>query len=86
MPTYNYQCETCDSIFEEIKPISKMKDSPVCCGVHTKQIILSAPAIDAQFLGSAANPGYVSPLSGKFIDSSRARNNEMREHNVVPKE
>ena len=86
MPTYNYKCDVCGTYHEAIRPISKRDDGPWCCDGMTRKVIKSAPMVEATFLGSAANPGYVSPLTGNFIDSKRARNNEMREHNVVPKE
>lgn len=85
MPLYSYKCDKCGEITEAFRKIADLDNGPDCCKVKTHKV-MDAPAIKSTFLGGAKNEGYVSPLSGKFIDSERKRKNEMKEFNVVAKE
>ena len=86
MPIYEYKCPHCETRYQEIKKIEDRLDSPVCCNEKTKQVITAPPMVNESFLGSTKNPGYISPLSEKWISTKKQRNDEMKEFNVVPKE
>lgn len=62
-------------------------DSPACeeCAGKTK-LILTPTEFNCAFLGSARNPGYMCPVSDKWIDSKRKRISSMDEHNMQEKE
>lgn len=86
MPLYDYQCQTCKTVIQKSNSIANHSEGGECCGAKRKQVILHAPMVEASFLGSYKNPGYLCPVTDKWIDSKRARRNMMAEHNVVPKE
>ncbi len=86
MPLYDYQCPICKEVTQLQNSIANHEEGGECCGEKRKQIILSAPMVEASFLGSYKNPGYWCPVSEQFVDSKRQRQNIMAEHNVVPKE
>jgi len=85
-PLYEYKCPVCETRYQEIKKISERNKGPICCGGETKKTIFSAPMVNSNFMGSTKNPGYVSPLSDRFISTQKQRKDEMKEFNVVPKE
>lgn len=85
MPLYSYKCEKCGTEQDAIRKIADLEDSPLCCGQKTKQVIV-APMINSNFLGSTKNPGYESPMSGKYITTKKQRNDEMKEFNVIAKD
>lgn len=86
MPTYDFQCPKCQSVTEVLCKVSELdSSSPMCCNVKSKHVILSPTMFSMAFLGSSRNEGYISPLSGKWIDSQRARKQEMLDHNVIEK-
>jgi len=81
---YDYECEKCHTRHTQMNSIANHKEGGECCGQKRKQIHLSAPMIDAQFLGSANNPGYHCPVSDRWIDSTRKRKSMMSEFDVIP--
>jgi hypothetical protein len=46
-------------------------------------MVIVPPRINRTFLGSSRNPGYESPMSGKFISSASQRRDEMKRFNVI---
>ncbi len=67
-----------------MRTIAERDNGPICCDEKTAKVF-EAPMVNANFLGGTKNPGYMSPLSDKFISSKKQRNNEMQEFNVVAK-
>lgn len=53
------------------------------CGSATKLCITGGQQFE-RVMGAADYPGYVSPLSGKYIDSKKKRNEEMKAFDVRP--
>ena len=75
MPTYNAVCLKCGALHEYIRPHSQYLDTPDCCGVKTDKRILSAPM--AKF-DIAPWDAYVSPATGKMINSYSQRRDDMK--------
>ncbi len=48
MPMFDYKCENCDTVFDELIPSSDTPDTDILCPncKEIKQKILSAPAIN----------------------------------------
>ena len=44
MPTYDYQCPECDTLFEVVHQIHDASPQCPCCGGEARPIILRAPA------------------------------------------
>ena len=75
MPVYEYECPN-GHVVEAFRSISDRKDAPVCgCGKDTKQIVSAAMGI--VHFPAAGGKGYVSHASGKYIDTMRARRDDM---------
>jgi hypothetical protein len=53
------------------------------CVSTTKRIM--TPVMFTPVMGAHDNPGYVSPMSGNWIDSKRKRRNEMDKYDVTEK-
>jgi hypothetical protein len=86
MPSYDFQCKKCGTVQEIICRVSELDNAaPICCSNAMSHVILAAPMFSAAFLGSSRNEGYVSPLTGNWICSQRARKQEMLDHNVIEK-
>lgn len=48
MPTYDYQCQTCDHRFSAVLPMSKSTEIPLCdsCGApNVKKLVSSSPNV-----------------------------------------
>ena len=78
MPLYEAQCNNCKTVHQYIKPVSECLITPVCCGVPTKKVILSAPSSIMDI------PDYVSPVSGKLISGRRARAEDLARNDCRP--
>lgn len=66
--------------------MSQSGSPPDCeCGAKTKRVILSAPMGYVHF-PAAGGQGYVSTVSGKFIDTKRAREDDLKRHGCRPYE
>lgn len=85
MPSYEYECQKCKNVYEEIKKIADCDKGTICCGQQAKKIITAPPMVNGYFLGSSKNEGYMSPLSDKFITDASQRRSEMTEFNCIPK-
>lgn len=82
MPLYVYQCEKGHKT-EAIRTISEMNDAPLCeCGLRTQKIITPV-MFSESFLGSAKNPGYLCPVTNKYVETKRERLNIMAKHDLV---
>ena len=48
MPTYEYECPTCESLHEVIKRISQLADTEVCpeCSAPMIHVIVSPPGVN----------------------------------------
>jgi putative FmdB family regulatory protein len=86
VPTYEYECPQCQKQGEYFAPMAQSDSPPDCeCGAPTKRVILSAPAGFVWF-PAAGGQGYVSPTSGKFIDTKRARVEDLKRSGCRPYE
>lgn len=87
MPTYSYECQSCEYQGEFFASMDDCRRSPACeeCGKETKRVILSAPMGYVHF-PAAGGHGYVSPVSGKFIETKRARIDDLKRTGSRPYE
>ena len=55
MPIYDYECQSCGSRVEALRPVSGRHDVPDCpkCGGPTRLVVGGRPSIDVPF-----RPGY----------------------------
>lgn len=80
MPNYEYECDRCQKQGEYFAPMSQSGSPPDCeCGAKTKRVILSAPMGYVHF-PAAGGQAYVSTVSGKYIDSKRKREDDLKRH------
>ncbi len=80
---YEYRCNKCREITAHNRPMALRKDPAECglCGGEAHHIV--SPTRSNAVMGAADNPGYVSPMSGNWIDSQKARREEMQKYDVV---
>lgn len=84
MPTYEAECRQCAAQFEFIAPMAESNKPPLCeCGGEADRVILSAPSGYVRF-PAAGGQGYVSHTSGKFIDTERARRDDLKRTGCRP--
>lgn len=78
MPVYEAKCNQCGALREYIRPVAQYDDTPMCCGEKTEKVILSSPmaVMDIQ--------PYQSPVTGKWIDSRKQRNEDMKRNSCRP--
>ena len=82
---YTYRCLTCDTQQDAKRSMDDRYNGPHCaeCGGDTKKVMNAVAS--TQIMGACDNPGYISPLSGKWIDSKRERRNEIAKYDVIEK-
>lgn len=81
MPIYTYECEK-GHRKEGWSSISERENAPPCdCGLPMRMVITPV-RVNGQFLGSAANPGYMCPVTQQWVDTKKKRLNIMAEHNL----
>ncbi len=54
MPIYTYECEKCNEVFEEMRPISKADDKaycPLCGGSDTKRKFNPGNSVSINYTG-----------------------------------
>jgi hypothetical protein len=78
MPIYESVCLTCGKEHEYIRTMANCMDTPICCGVHSDKRIMSAP------MGIVDIPAYVSPVSGRLINSRAQRKDDFARTNCRP--
>lgn len=84
MPLYEYECLN-GHIVEAFRSIDDRKDCPVCpCGQTTKSVVSAVMGFVS--FPAAGGKGYVSPASGKFIDSAKARRDDFARTGTRPYE
>lgn len=72
MPVYECMCAKCGTVQDYVRPVSQYMDTPECCGAKTRKVILTAP------IGIVDIPAYVSPTTGKLIDSRSKRREDLK--------
>lgn len=84
MPIYTYKCPICGTVTDQYNAVDDRKKGPDCnCGQSMNLTIV--PTQIAPVLGGGDFPGYVCPVTDKFITSRRERRNIMAEHNLIEK-
>lgn len=78
MPQYEARCNVCGTIHDYIKPASQYLNTPECCGQKTEKVILTAP------YGVVDIPAYQSPVTGRWINSRRERNEDLKRTDSRP--
>ena len=78
MPIYQSVCLKCGSEHEYIRTVSNCMDTPTCCGSATDKRILSAP------MGIVDIPAYVSPVSGRWVNSRAQRKEDLKRADCRP--
>jgi hypothetical protein len=80
---YSYKCPKCHEERDVFRSVAARVDAPECCGYPSRRVI--TPVRSNMVLGAHDNPGYISPMSGLWVDSQRKRRDEMVEFNVREK-
>ena len=78
MPIYEARCRLCGTVQDYYQTAAKCHDTPMCCCMQTEKVILSAP------MGIVDIPAYISPTSGRWINSRRERHEDMKASNARP--
>lgn len=78
MPIYEAHCDKCGKYQDYYQTVAECHNTPECCGAKTQKVILSAP------MGIVDIPAYVSPVSGKLINSRKQRVEDLKESGSRP--
>ena len=76
MPIYPAKCDTCNKTVEEVRPISRCDDHPICCNKQMHRVFTPLYVIED-------TKPYRSPIDGKVISTKSAHRNHLKEHNVI---
>ena len=79
MPYYDYKCGQCGTLEAQYRKIEDRDAAPIHCRAPMTRII-SAPAIQVDI------PAYVSPASGKVINSRAQRKEDLLREGCVENE
>lgn len=74
MPMYEAQCLICGNEQDYHRTVANYLDTPECCGQKMQKMI-SAPSFIVDI------PAYVSPVSGKLINSRQQRKEDLKRTN-----
>lgn len=84
MPIYERECRECGAQSEYVSTVANCQSPPDCpCGSPTDKVILSAPMGYVHF-PAAGGQGYISHTSGKYIDTKRARDDDLKRTGCRP--
>lgn len=78
MPLYESRCNECGKVHEYYQTAANFRNTPLCCGYQTEKVILTAP------FGVVDIPAYVSPVTGKWINSRRERTEDLKRTDSRP--
>lgn len=78
MPCYEARCNQCGKVQDYYQSAANCHITPECCGQLTEKVILTAP------YGVVDIPAYVSPVSGKWINSRRERAEDLKRADCRP--
>jgi hypothetical protein len=78
VPIYEAVCHRCGKYQDYYQTAANCRVTPVCCGESAEKVILSAP------MGIVDIPAYVSPVSGKLINSRKQRVEDLKETGSRP--
>jgi len=82
MPIYSYKCTECGETSDHYNTVADRHKTPVCeCGGVTGLSI--QPTQIAPVLGGGDFPGYVCPVTEKYITSRRDRKYVMESNNLI---
>jgi hypothetical protein len=79
MPFYDYQCILCTNKVPHYRKIADRDDFPSHCDTPMRRVI-SAPMLQVDI------QAYVSPASGKWIDSRAARREDLKREGCIADE
>lgn len=77
MPLYEYECRSCERRRTEFRQVDQRHDAPECHG-RSMALVICPPQVVADI------PGYVSPVSGKWIEGRAARKADLAATNSRP--
>ena len=80
MPIYTYQCPICDKTKDDYNTIIGRHNGPMCCEPMEMVIV---PVNLAPVLGGGDWPGYMCPVTDKFVTSRNERRNIMAKYDLV---
>jgi hypothetical protein len=78
MPVYEALCKKCGQYQDYYQSIANCRDTPECCGEKTEKVIRTAP------YGLVDIPAYVSPVSGRLINSRADRREDFKRTDCRP--
>jgi putative FmdB family regulatory protein len=82
MPIYTYKCYDCETTQEAHRNMKERKNAPQCeCGGETRQIIT---AVNIGAYSTKVMEPFISPASGKPIETERARREDMKRSGCRP--
>ena len=76
MPYYDFKCHSCGKVSAQFRKINDRDSPPYCCGFRAVRQI-SAPSIRPEI------PAYVSPASGKVINSRAQQREDLLRENCT---
>lgn len=76
MPFYDFRCIVCGETMPHYRKIADRDDPEEHCG-HQMTRIISAPALRLEI------PAYVSPASGKWINSRAQRREDLKREDCI---
>lgn len=82
MPIYTYKCDKCEHSKDMFRRIAE-RNNPLVCDCSGNMLLSIQPVRFNSPIGGYDNPGYESPMSGKFITSKKQRTEEMKRFDVV---
>lgn len=84
MPLYESECTACGAADDYSSTVAERHNTPACaaCGGKTT-LVISAVRGFVSF-PAAGGQGYVSPTSGRYIDTQRARKDDLARSGCRP--
>jgi hypothetical protein len=79
MPFYDYQCKVCANKVPHYRKIADRDDFPAHCDMPMLRVI-SAPTVQVDI------PAYISPASGKWINSRAQRKEDLKREGCIEME
>lgn len=87
MPVYEYECDKCGTATDWHNTIDRRRThAPVCNGCDDQMHIVISACLGVVRFPAAGGQEYVSPTSGKYITTQRARIDDLKRSGCRPYE
>lgn len=86
MPLYDAKCPRCDAVEEYVSSIDERRERAPTCACGTKMEMVISPVMGRVMFPAAGCQAYISPVSGRVVDTASKRRDDLARTGCRPYE